>query len=73
MRPSSPASLLVAALMLLRQPCTRSHAAAALLLARAAQHPVLTPAEREACSALVDDLDGDAVPRAHGLPFALAA
>ena len=57
MQPSHPASLLVAALMMLRQPCARNQATARLLLERAAEHAELTPAEREACLNLADDLD----------------
>lgn len=52
-----PASLLVAALALLRQPCSRSQATARLLLERAAEYGELTPAEREVCRSLADDMD----------------
>ncbi|MBU1222878.1 MAG: hypothetical protein KKA22_06945 [Gammaproteobacteria bacterium] len=55
-----PASLLVAALVMLRHPCTRSRITASLLLARAAQDTALSPAEREACLNLVDELEHDA-------------
>jgi hypothetical protein len=57
MRTSSTASLLVAALVMLRHPCSRNRATARLLLERAAEHSELTPAEREACLNLADDLD----------------
>ena len=57
MRTASPASLLVAALVMLRHPCNRNQATAQLLLERAAEYSELTPAEREACLNLVDDLD----------------
>ena len=57
MRTSSTASLLVAALVMLRRPCARNKATAQLLLERAAEHSELTPAEREACLDLADDLD----------------
>lgn len=51
------ASLLVAALILLRNPCARSHRAAALLLARAAQDATLSAPEREACRDLAEALE----------------
>ena len=57
MRTSSTASLLVAALVMLRRPCTRNKATAQLLLERAAEHSELTPAEREVCLDLAEDLD----------------
>jgi len=57
MHTAHPASLLVAALVLLRHPCSRSQATARLLLERAAEHAELTPAEREACRSLADDMD----------------
>lgn len=57
MRTSSTASLLVAALVMLRHPCARNQATARLLLERAAEHAELTPAEREACLNLADDLE----------------
>jgi hypothetical protein len=57
MSPSPVASLLVAALVVLRLPCARNQATARLLLARAAEHDSLTAAEREACRQLADDLD----------------
>lgn len=59
MRPSPVSSLLVAALVLLRQPCTRNKASARLLLDRAAGSAALSPAERDACRNLADDLDID--------------
>ena len=59
MRSTPVSSLLVAALVLLRQPCTRNRASARLLLDRAAEHDSLSAAEREACRNLADDLDSD--------------
>lgn len=56
-RTPSLASLLVAALVMLRQPCARNQATAQLLLERAAEHTALTPAEREACLEVADTLD----------------
>lgn len=52
-----PASLLVAALVMLRHPCTRNRTTAAMLLTRAAQDSALNPAEREVCLSLVDELE----------------
>lgn len=57
MQTSTTASLLVAALVMLCHPCPRNKATAQLLLERAAEHTELTPAEREACRNLADDLD----------------
>lgn len=57
MRTAHSASLLVAALVMLRHPCTRNKATARLLLERASEHTELSPAEREACLNLADDLD----------------
>lgn len=57
MQTTPPASLLVAALVMLRRPCARNQATAQLLLERAAEHSALTPAEREACGELADTLD----------------
>lgn len=57
MTPSPVASLLVAALVVLRQPCARNRATARLLLERAAECDSLTVVEREACRNLADDLD----------------
>lgn len=57
MRTTHSASLLVAALVMLRHPCTRNKATARLLLERAAEHTELSLAEREACRNLADDLD----------------
>jgi hypothetical protein len=54
-----PASLLVAKL---HHPCTRNRIAASMLLARAAEDVALSPAEREACLNLVDELENDALP-----------
>jgi len=51
------ASLLVAALVMLGRPCTRNRITAAMLLTRAAQNTELSPAEREACLSLVDELE----------------
>lgn len=63
MRPSPVSSLLVAALVLLRQPCTRNKASARLLLDRAAEYDSLSLVEREACRNLADDLDiGESEP-----------
>jgi hypothetical protein len=56
------ASLLVAALVMLSQPCTRNRATASLLLNRAAEDAALSPAEREACLNLADELTHDARP-----------
>ena len=60
-----PASLLIAALVMLRHPCARNRATASLLLARAAQHTALSPAERETCQCLLDELDQEVRPAAH--------
>lgn len=57
MRTTPSASLLVAALVMLRQPCARSQATARLLLERAAEHTDLSAAEREACLKLADTID----------------
>mgnify|MGYP001355382307 CR=1 FL=1 len=57
MRTSHPASLLVAALVMLRRPCARSQATAQLLLERAAENTELSSAEREACLELADELE----------------
>jgi hypothetical protein len=57
MHTSSVASLLVAALVVLRHPCTRNKATARLLLQRASEQDSLSHAEREACRNLADDLD----------------
>jgi hypothetical protein len=67
MRNSPAASLLVAALVMLRHPCTRNKATAQLLLERAAEQTELSPAEREACRNLADDLDREhpEPPAAH--------
>lgn len=59
------ASLLVATLVMLRHPCTRNQATASLLLARAAQHADLSPAERETCQRLLDELEQEASPTAR--------
>ncbi|HQT32027.1 MAG TPA: hypothetical protein PLE48_05690 [Thiobacillus sp.] len=65
MRNSQTSSLLVAALVMLRHPCNRNKAAAQLLLERAAEHAELTPAERDACLTLADDLESER-PEATG-------
>jgi hypothetical protein len=57
-----PTSLLVAALVMLRHPCARNQATASLLLSRAAQHATLSPAERETCLSLSDELEQDVLP-----------
>lgn len=57
MQTTPPASLLVAALVMLRHPCARNQATAQLLLERAAEHTALTAAEREACLEIADTLD----------------
>jgi hypothetical protein len=51
------ASLLLAALVKLHHPCTRNRITASMLLARAAEDAALTPAEREACLDLVDEIE----------------
>lgn len=55
-----PASLLVAILVLLRQPCARNRATAALLLSRVARHAALSDEERKACLHVLDELERDA-------------
>lgn len=67
MHTAHPASLLVAALVMLRRPCARNQAAAQLLLERAAENTELSPVEREVCRNLADDLDRERhqPPRAH--------
>lgn len=64
MRTTPAASLLVAALVMLRQPCARSQTTARLLLERAAEHTELSPAEREACLNLADTIDTETATRA---------
>lgn len=59
MHTSPPSSLLVAALLMLHHPCTRNKTTASFLLVRAAEHADLTPAEREACRNIADDLDNE--------------
>jgi len=61
MRTAHSASILVAALVMLRHPCSRNKATARFLLERAAEHSELTPAERNACRSLADELDNDPV------------
>ncbi len=68
MRTTPAASLLVAALVMLRQPCARSQATARLLLERAAEHTGLSPAEREACLSLADDIDAEPLARPTARP-----
>ncbi len=74
-----PTSLLVAALLMLRHPCTRNKLTASILLNRVAKDTALSPADREACLSLVDELECDAssptepAEKAHrnnGQPFA---
>lgn len=61
-----PASLLIAARVMLRHPCARNQATASLLLARAQRSmPPLSPAERETCQCLLDELDQEVLPTAH--------
>ncbi len=72
MHTSSVASLLVAALVVLRHPCTRNQATARLLLQRASEQDSLSHAEREACRNLADDLDMQR-QEAHPLPRTLLA
>jgi hypothetical protein len=67
-----PAPLLVAALLMLRHPCTRNRLTAAILLKRAARDGALSPADREACLGLVDELECDAAqPEPVDRPAAL--
>jgi hypothetical protein len=56
-----PISLLVTVLAMLRHPCTRNRATAALLLSRVAQHTALSAEERETCLNLADELGCDAL------------
>lgn len=60
----TPASLLVAILVMLRHPCARNRATAALLLSRVARHTGLSAKEREVCLNLLDELEGEAPPAA---------
>ena len=60
-----PTSLLIAALVMLRHPCARNQATPSLLLARAAQHAALSPAERETCQCLLDELEQEVPSTAH--------
>lgn len=57
MHSSHPVSLLVAALVMLRAPCSRGRATARLLLERAAGHDELSLSERDACLSLADEID----------------
>lgn len=52
-----PASLLIAALALLHRRCPRNELNAARLLQRAALSHTLSPAEREVCQSLAEDLE----------------
>ena len=54
-----PTTLLIAALVMLRLPCSRNRATASLLLARAAEHTGLSAAERETCLSLIDEMEVD--------------
>lgn len=54
---TSIASLLIAALALLNRRCPRNEINAARLLQRVALSPVLTPAEREVCRTLAEELE----------------
>lgn len=53
--PTAP--LLIAALALLHGRCPRNELNAALLLHRAALSPTLSPAEREVCQSLAEELE----------------
>jgi len=64
-----PISLLVATLVMLRHPCTRSRATASLLLARVADHAALSAEEREACLNLIDELECEAAQASGALAF----
>jgi len=66
MQTSHSVSILVAALVMLRHPCSRNKATARFLLERAAELSELTPAEREACRSLAEDLEND--PAEHAQP-----
>ena len=55
-----PTPLLIAILVMLRHPSARNQATAALLLARAAQHEALSPADREICQCLLHELEREA-------------
>ena len=61
MQTTHSALILVAALVMLRHPCSRNKATARFILERAAEHSELTPAERDACRSLADELDNDPV------------
>lgn len=52
-----PAPLLIAALALLHRRCPRNELNAARLLQRAALSITLSPAEREVCQSLAEDLE----------------
>lgn len=64
------ASLLLAARVKLRQPCTRNRLTASMLVARAAEDATLTPAERDAWLDLVDAIEHEApsAPAGQGAP-----
>jgi hypothetical protein len=55
---------------MLRHPCARNLATASLLLSRAAQHAALSPAERETCQCLLDELEQEVRPTARALAAA---
>jgi hypothetical protein len=57
MNPTPLASLLLAVLVRLRQPCSRNRAVARLLLEHAAEHDSLSPLEREACLNLAEGIE----------------
>ena len=69
MRTSQASSLLVAALVVLRHPCSRNKATAQLLLQRAAEHEELSPAERDACRSLADELDYESAEQPRRPPM----
>lgn len=52
-----PAPLLIAALALLHRRCPRNELNAARLLQRAALSITLSPAEREVCQSMAEDLE----------------
>lgn len=64
-----PTSLLIAILVMLRYPSARNQATAALLLARVTQHAALSPAERETCQCLLDELERE-TPASTRVQFA---
>lgn len=64
------ASLLLAARVKLRQPCTHNRLTTSMLVARAAEDATLTPAERDAWLDLVDAIEHEApsAPAGQGAP-----